>query len=167
MLEKTRYITYWTSYFFLFQYILDHFQWNLNITTSFEFLENMTSQENYRESVAVLCETVKKRVQRRAKRLVHWTLTDVEFRFYEASLAAAACLASARLKLNLHPTWPVELESLTRYKYHDIKECVAKVMALREVISNFGIRNNRRSKRKSKSTKWKGKKFKSDLNSSV
>jgi len=56
---------------------------------------------------------------------------------YKPSLIAAASVAAARLQLNVEPTWPASLQSLTGYRPEAVAGCSWLLCSLFDIERNW------------------------------
>ncbi|XP_070539822.1 cyclin-J-like isoform X2 [Ptychodera flava] len=93
-----KYVDYsykWQDFLQMELLLLDFFSWNVCIPTSAHFLEYYIQ-----ESI------------------------DHVFVFFNPSLVAASCIASARICLQLSPTWTKTLTKFTKYTWNHIAPCI-------------------------------------------
>lgn len=119
----------------MFQMLLNFWKWDLNYSTSLDFLEHYLSCDLFKCAEGLhtnslnnfKCQTVY---------LANLTLSEVNFIFFKSSVIAAACVVVARIQFRLLPTWTNGMEILTGYSYMEIEECVQHLVHLAQITQS-------------------------------
>ncbi|KAJ8317217.1 hypothetical protein KUTeg_005121, partial [Tegillarca granosa] len=109
--------------------VLNYFDWILSVPTVAHFLPyflNVAVDEtDMYNGYTIRCKaTMISYVEKYAKYYSEISLQDHLFRNYNPSMIAAACIAAARIYLQLTPTWPKQLELMTDYYLEELLPCV-------------------------------------------
>ena len=117
------------------QMLLNFWKWDLNYSTSLDFLEHYLSCDLLKCAEGLhtnslnnfKCQTVY---------LANLMLSEANFIFFKSSIIAASCIVVARTQFKLHPSWSNGMEILTGYSYVEIDECVQHLVHLAQASQN-------------------------------
>ncbi|XP_077992616.1 cyclin-J-like isoform X2 [Glandiceps talaboti] len=123
----------WQDFLQMELLLLDFFSWNVCIPTSAHFLEYYIQEsigEHDLHGGQPLVQPLKANLYMRkyANYFLEISLQDHIFAFFRPSLIAAACIASARVCLQLSPTWTKNLTKFTKYSWEQISTCIEAML---------------------------------------
>ncbi|XP_070539818.1 cyclin-J-like isoform X1 [Ptychodera flava] len=127
-----KYVDYsykWQDFLQMELLLLDFFSWNVCIPTSAHFLEYYIQEsigENDLHAGRKLENPWKAKLymEKYSNYFLDISLQDHVFVFFNPSLVAASCIASARICLQLSPTWTKTLTKFTKYTWNHIAPCI-------------------------------------------
>ncbi|KAG8192049.1 hypothetical protein JTE90_025315 [Oedothorax gibbosus] len=109
--------------------VLSFFRWDVLIPTAAHFAEyyslySLRQTDSHDNKPLSSFKLVKVYVLKYINYFLEVSLQDPAYLNYSPSLVAAACVASSRMSLVITPPWPPVLQTVTCYRYSQLKSCV-------------------------------------------
>ncbi|XP_035232344.1 cyclin-J-like [Stegodyphus dumicola] len=109
--------------------ILTFFEWDISYPTAAHFAEYyaiyaLSPSDSHNDGLLPSFEYVQQYVKKYIDYFLDVIILDYAFHKFNPSLVAASCIACTRKCLLLTPAWPLLLQTVTNYKYTELKSCM-------------------------------------------